>query len=97
MLGEVAGRRERQDVRLEACQAGIVERLDGGVLDGASVRSAWPLVQGWQGLVSLCSIPFSAQTRSKTWAPRCRLVGPFRFLGRSAKAMPLSVSTVWTA
>ena len=27
--------------------------------------------------------------------PRKRRVGPSRFLGRSAKAMPLSVSTVW--
>ena len=39
-------------------------------------------------------MPFSRQTRSKMW-PIQRAVGPSRYFGRSAKAMPLSVSTVW--
>src|SRR5829696_1927734 len=42
-------------------------------------------------------MPCSRQTRSKMWAPSHRRVGPFLFLGRSAKAMPLSVRTVWIA
>jgi hypothetical protein len=29
------------------------------------IRSTWPLVQAWLILVSLCSMPFSSQTRSK--------------------------------
>jgi hypothetical protein len=35
-------------------------------------------------------------TRSKMW-PVHRAVGPSRYFGRSAKAMPSSVSTVWIA
>ena len=31
------------------------------------MRSTWPLVQGWLTLVSRCSIPCSAHTRSKMW------------------------------
>src|SRR5215212_11741 len=41
-------------------------------------------------------IPFSRQTRSKM-CPIQVAVGPSRYLGRSANAMPLSVSTVWIA
>src|ERR687890_2171377 len=39
-------------------------------------------------------MPCSRQTRSKICGPRKRRVGPSRFFGRSAKAMPLSVRTV---
>ena len=35
MLGEVVGRHESKDVCFEAFKVGIVERLDGGVLNGA--------------------------------------------------------------
>jgi hypothetical protein len=38
---------------------------------------------------------FFMQTRPKMWGPRKLRLGPPRFLGRSAKAMPLSVRTVW--
>src|SRR5829696_4691910 len=41
-------------------------------------------------------MPCSRHTRSKMW-PIHRAVGPSRYFGRSAKAMPLSVSTVWIA
>jgi hypothetical protein len=40
-------------------------------------------------------MPFFMQTRSKMWGPRKRRLGLSRFLGKSAKAMPLSVSMVW--
>ncbi len=35
MLGEVVGRHESQDVGLETVEVWVVERLDGGFLDGA--------------------------------------------------------------
>src|SRR3954462_7339316 len=61
------------------------------------VRSACPFIRGWQGRVILCSMPCSRQTRSKMWAPQPSAGRPGPVLGRSAKAMPLSVSTVWIA
>src|SRR5215208_5898469 len=42
-------------------------------------------------------MPCSRQTRSKMCGPSQRRLGPVLFFGRSAKAMPLSVSTVWIA
>ncbi len=47
VLGEVVGRDEGQDMRLQALQIFVVEDLDGASLMVGFMRSACPLVQGW--------------------------------------------------
>src|ERR1700722_2752189 len=93
VLGEVVGGGEGQDMGLQAVQIVVVE--DCGVLDRAVHSLGLAVGPRVIGLVNRCSMPFFMQTRSKMWGPRKRRLGPSRFLGRSAKAMPLSVSTVW--
>jgi len=45
----------------------VMEALDGASLMVRFIRSTCPFVHGWFILVSLCSMPFSSQTRSKMW------------------------------
>jgi len=60
-------------VRPELVVTLIVEAFDGGFLDGAvhaldpGLRRGrlWPLVHGWFGFVSLCSMSFASQIMSK--------------------------------
>lgn len=53
------------------------------------MRSTCPFVHGWLTLVSLCSMPFSRQTRSKMCVPG------HRSLLRLVNWTPLSVRTIW--
>lgn len=81
--------------------AGVVVALDrrlprlreGKLLKVRFMRSTWPLVHGWFGLVSRSSMSCSRQIWSKRLT-RYRAVGPRRFLGSSANWMPLSVRMV---
>lgn len=65
VLGKVVGCDESQDVSFEATDIGIAECLNDGSLMVRFIRSAWLLVHGWYGLVGVCSMPLSLQTRSK--------------------------------
>jgi hypothetical protein len=80
---------------LQAVQIVGVEDLDCGVLDRA-VHSlglaVGPRVIGL-GQPVLDAVLHADSVEDV--GPRKRWLGPSRFLGRSAKAMPLSVSTVW--
>lgn len=62
---EVVGRHKVRQMCSELVVAFIMEALDGRVLDGAFIRSTWPLVHGWLVLVSLCPIPSASQIMSK--------------------------------
>src|ERR1700722_1781871 len=94
VLGEVVGG-EGQDIGLQAVRIVVVEDLDCGVLDRAVHSSGLVVGPRVIGPGQRCSMPFFMQTRSKMWGPRKRRLGPPRFLGRSAKAVPMSVSTAW--
>ena len=49
---EVVGVDEVVEVPLELVVGVVVEALDGRFLKRPVMRSTWPLVQGWRGLVS---------------------------------------------
>ena len=56
------------------------------------MRSTWPLVLEWFGLVRRCSMWFALQIMSKRMG---RDQAVLRLRGCSANWMPLSVRTVW--
>src|SRR5271155_3565806 len=96
MLGEVVGCDEGQYVRLEAFEVFVVEDFDRGVFDGSVHSLCLAVGPGVIGLGQPVLDPmFDADAIEDVAGPRNRRLGPSRFLGRSAKAIPLSVSTVW--
>jgi hypothetical protein len=78
--GVVVGVEEQLEVSLELVVAVVVVALRGRV-----IRSTWPFVHGWFGLVSRCSISLASQIMSKRLI-RERMV--FRLRGCSANWMP---------
>src|ERR1700757_4624617 len=93
-FGEVVGSDEVAEMNAQLAMAVVVVALNRGFFDGAVHTLDLAVGPGWFGLVSRWWMPCGRQVRSKG-CPRKRAVGPFRFFGRSANWMPLSVSTVW--
>src|SRR6476660_4645756 len=95
MFGEVVSGDEGHDMGFEIFQVVVMVGLDRSVLD----RPVHPLSLavgprvvrlGQPVLYGVCHADAIEDVRTEEAA-----LGPSRFLGRSAKAMPLSVSTVW--
>jgi hypothetical protein len=95
MLGEVVGCDEGQYVRLEVFEVFVVEDFDRGVLDSSVHSLGLAVGPGMIGLGQLVLDPMFDADAIEDVRPRKRRLGPSRFLGRSAKAIPLSASTVW--
>ena len=59
--GEVVGDHEICKVYFQLVVVFVVEALTVASLMVRFIRSTWPLVHGWLGLVSRCSISFASQ------------------------------------
>jgi hypothetical protein len=93
-FGEVVGDNEVNEVHLLLVVAVVVVTLNGIFFDRSVHALDLPV---GPRMVGCCRAMFDATAKAepiKGW-PRQRAVGPFRFLGRSANWMPLSVRTVW--
>ena len=90
---EVVGRDEGEDVGLQALQVGVVEHLDGSVLDGPVDPLGLAVRPGMIRLRQFVGDPvFPADPVENM--PYQVAVGPLWHWGRSANAMPLLVRTV---
>jgi hypothetical protein len=92
--GEVVGGDEVGQVRFELLVRVVEEAFDGGFLDG-SVHS-FDLTLG-PGMVRLGEAVFDSVDMAGSIEGMAAEAGggPWRFFGRSANWIPLSVSTVW--
>ena len=94
-LGEVVGGDEGQDMSLQAFQVVVVVDLDRGVLDRAVHPLGLAIGPRVVGLGQpVLDAMFDADAVEDVRTEQA-CAGPIPFLGRSAKAMPLSVSTMW--
>jgi len=95
VFGEVIGRHESKDVCFQAFDVAVVEGFDRRILDGA-VHS-FGLAVG-PGVIRLGQMMLDAMLVADTVEDVGAKETPgraFPVLGRSAKADPLSVSTLW--
>src|SRR5712671_7543746 len=58
---EIVGVEEVGEVAAQLVVVVVVIPFDGRLLDVRFIRSTWPFVQGWFGLVSRCSMLFRQQ------------------------------------